>query len=143
MTATESTTTLRERRQAIVDEHLGAENAGDLERTLATFHDRPRYVMLGQELDGHDAVSAGLTALLSAFPDFCYHVTETHHADAAVILYGHFTAHHRGAYSGIEATDRTVDVPGVAIFHFDEDRLLDETVVFDNDQLVRQIGGRE
>ncbi len=44
---------LRERREAIVNEHVAAENRHDIEATIATFH-HPRYEMipLGVPADG-------------------------------------------------------------------------------------------
>ena len=42
MTTSSSSLKLRERRDAIVQEHIAAEKAHDIPRTIATFH-RPRY----------------------------------------------------------------------------------------------------
>jgi steroid delta-isomerase-like uncharacterized protein len=136
-----TTNGLRARRQAIVDEHLLAERELDFDRALKTFHDRPNYVMLGEEIDGEDAVRAMYTVLFASFPDFDYQVTKTYHSDDAVILYGNLTGTHGGPYMGIEATGREIKVPAVGIFNFEEDRLLNETVVFDNETLLRQVSG--
>lgn len=130
---------MRDRRQAIVDEHVEAENAGDLDRALKTFHAHPHYVMLGTELDGEEAVRTALTALFTSFANFNYHITKTHHADEAVILLGYFTATHSGSYMGIAPRGRQISVPGVAIFDFEKDRLLNETVFFDTNFLLRQL----
>ena len=42
---------LRERREAIILEHIDAENRHDVEGTIATFH-RPRYEVNGVPSDG-------------------------------------------------------------------------------------------
>ena len=55
MTATDNITSLRQRREAIVNQHADAENRHDVEATIATF-DRPRYEVNGQPSDGAEAV---------------------------------------------------------------------------------------
>jgi predicted ester cyclase len=134
---------LRTRRQAIIDEHVNAENEADVERALKTFHEHPHYEMLGNEVDGEEAVRELLTGLFTAIGGFHYHITATHHADEAVILYGNFTGTHTGVYLGIEPTGRKIDAPAMALFDFDGDRLLNETVIFDNDLLRRQMLGQD
>jgi hypothetical protein len=60
---------LRERREAIMTEHLAAENRHDIEAAIATFH-RPRYEVNGEESDGEEAVRDLLQELMAGFPDF-------------------------------------------------------------------------
>ena len=131
---------LRERREAIVREHVEAENRQDIAATIATF-DHPRYEVNGEESDGEGAVHDLLHGLLTAFPDF--HAEEAgriHHADDAVIVEARVTATHEGAFAGIPPTGRQVDYPLVAIFEFEEDRLICEKVHFDMATILRQIG---
>ena len=130
---------LRERREAIVNEHLAAENRHDVEATIATFH-RPRYEVNGEESDGEAAVRDLLADLMTGFPDFHAEVGKIHHADDAVIGEGRITGTHNGEFAGVPATGRRVDYPGVVIFEFDEDRLLCEKVYFDGATLLTQIG---
>ena len=129
----------RERREAIVREHVEAENRQDIAATIATF-DHPRYEINGEESDGEGAVHDLLQDLLTAFPDFHAHEGRVRHADDAVISEGRVTGTHKGAFAGIPPTGRRVDYPLVAIFVFEEDRLVCETVYFDTATILRQIG---
>jgi steroid delta-isomerase-like uncharacterized protein len=129
---------LRERREAIVAEHLAAENRHDIEATIATFH-RARYQVNGETSDGETAVRELLGELLTGFPDFHATVEKVHHADNAVIGEGRITGTHKGPFSGVPATGRPVDYPIVAIFEFEEDRLLCEKVYFDGATILTQI----
>jgi steroid delta-isomerase-like uncharacterized protein len=130
---------LRERREAIVNEHIAAENRHDIEATVATFH-HPRYEVNGEESDGEAAVRDLLQELMAGFPDFQVEVGKTYHADDAVIGEGRITGTHGGEFAGVPATGRRVDYPAVAIFEFDEDRLLCEKVYFDGATILTQIG---
>ena len=55
MTAVDNITSLRQRREAIVNQHAEAENRHDVEATIATFH-QPRYEVNGEPSDGEEAV---------------------------------------------------------------------------------------
>ena len=130
---------LRERREAIVSEHVDAENRHDVEATIATF-ERSRYEVNGEESDGESAVRDLLGELMGAFPDFRVDVERLRHAEDAVIGEGRVTGTHQGPFGGIPATGRPVDYPAVAIFEFEEDRLVCEKFHFDSATLLRQIG---
>jgi steroid delta-isomerase-like uncharacterized protein len=132
---------LRERREAIVNEHVAAENRHDVEATIATF-DQPRYeaMPLGVSSDGAAAVRELLQGMMDGFPDFNAEVQQMHHADDAVICEVRMTGTHRGPWAGVPATGRTIDVPMACIFDFDDDRLVCEKLYFDLATLLRQIG---
>ena len=55
MTPVDDITSLRQRREAIVNQHADAENRHDVEATIDTFH-HPRYEFTGHPSDGEDAV---------------------------------------------------------------------------------------
>ena len=132
---------LRERRDAVVREHVAAENRHDVEATIATF-DRPRYEVMpfGDASDGETAVRELLQDLMGGFPDFHAEVEKTHHADEAVICEARITGTHNGSFAGIPPTGRQVDIPMVGIFDFDQDRLVCEKVFFDFAPVRRQVG---
>jgi steroid delta-isomerase-like uncharacterized protein len=132
---------LRERREAIVNEHVAAENRHDVEATIATF-DQPRYeaMPLGVPSDGAAAVRELLQGMMDGFPDFNAEVQRMHHADDAVICEVRMTGTHRGPWAGVPATRRRIDVPMACIFDFDDDRLMCEKLYFDVATLLRQIG---
>lgn len=132
---------LRERREAVVAEHVAAENRHDVEATIATFH-RPRYEVMpfGEPSDGESAVRDLLQELMAGFPDFHAEVQKLHHADDAVIVEGRATGTHDGPWAGIPATGRRVEFPLACIFDFEDDRLVCEKVYFDVATLLGQLG---
>lgn len=112
---------LHQQREAIVLEHVEAENRHDIDATLATFHS-PRYEVNGETSDGDAAVRGLLGELMTAFPDFHAEGQKLHHADDAVIAEARVTGAHRGPLAGIPPTGRRVDYPLVGIFEFEGDR---------------------
>jgi steroid delta-isomerase-like uncharacterized protein len=130
---------LRQRREAIVLEHIAAENRHDVEGTIATFHS-PRYEVNGQPSDGEGAVRDLLQELMTGLPDFHVETRKMHHADDAVIGEALITGTHNGTFAGIPATGRPVEVPMAAIFDFEEDRLLCEKVYYDVATILIQLG---
>jgi steroid delta-isomerase-like uncharacterized protein len=131
---------LRQRREAIVTEHVEAENRHDVGATIATFHQQARYEVNGETSDGEAAVRDLLQDLMAGFPDFHVEIKTIHHADDAVIGEGRITGTHEGPFGGLPATGRAVDYPAVAIFEFEEDRLQCEKVYFDSATILTQIG---
>jgi steroid delta-isomerase-like uncharacterized protein len=130
---------LRERREAIVREHVDAENRHDVEATIATFHD-PNYTVNGAPSDGEAAVRELLQGLMDGFPDFHGEIEKLHHAEEVVFGEARFTGTHKGEFNGIPPTGKRVDVVVAAIFEFDEDRLLRERVYYDTATILQQIG---
>ena len=131
--------TLRERREAIVLEHIAAENRHDVEATIATF-DRPRYEVNGEPSDGEAAVRELLQGLMDGFPDFHSEVETLHHDDEVVISEARITGTHTGSFAGIPPTGKPIDVVMAAMFEFEDDRLLCEKVYYDLSTILRQIG---
>jgi steroid delta-isomerase-like uncharacterized protein len=139
MTMIDSTTSLRQCREAIVKQHAEAENRHDVEATIATFH-RPRYEVNGQPCDGEAAVRELLQGLMDGFPDLHAEIGKMRHADDAVFGETLITGTHDGEWAGIPPTGRRVEVPVAAIFEFDGDRLLCEKVYMDFAAVLTQIG---
>jgi steroid delta-isomerase-like uncharacterized protein len=139
VTVIDSTTSLRQRREAIVKQHAEAENRHDVEATIATFH-RPRYEVNGQPSDGEAAVRELLQGLMHGLPDLHAEIGDMRHADDAVFGETLITGTHDGEWAGIPPTGRRVEVLVAAIFEFDEDRLLCEKVYMDFAAVLTQIG---
>jgi steroid delta-isomerase-like uncharacterized protein len=139
--ATDTAVTVRERREAIVREHVEAENRHDGEATLATF-DHPRYEIIatGEVFDGAAEVQSFYDENYGAFPDFTVTLEHIHNADGSVVAEATITGTHLGVYRGLPATGRSVRWPICAVFVFDQDRLLGERVYFDVGTLLRQLG---
>lgn len=139
MTAIDNITGLRQRREAIIHQHVEAENRHDIEATIATFH-RPRYEVNGQSSDGEHAVRSLLQGLMGGFPDLHAEMGPLRHADDAVFGEALITATHLGEWAGIAPTGRRVQMAMAGIFEFDDDRLLCEKVYVDFAAVLTQIG---
>ena len=133
--------TLRERREAVVREHMESENRQEFEVTLRTFA-HPRYELIapGEVFDGEAAVRGYYAASRAAFPDQRNAVHAIHHADDAVIVEFDLLGTHRGPFRGIPATGRAFTCRMVALFLFDGERIVCERVYFDAATILRQLG---
>jgi steroid delta-isomerase-like uncharacterized protein len=134
---------LRDRREAVVREHMEFENRRDFERTLATFaHPRYELIATGEVYDGKDAVSRYYAASRAVFPDQRNQVLALHHADDAVIVEFDLMGTHKGTLRGIPATGREFKCRMVALFLFEsgQDRIVCERVYYDSATILRQLG---
>jgi predicted ester cyclase len=140
--ATTAISSVRARREAIVNAHIEAETVNhDTAATVATFR-HPRYEVpaLGAIADGAEAVSGLVGGLMAAFPDFYVHQSGLHHADDAVIVEARFGGTQRGIWAGFEPTGKRMEVQAVLIFVFEGDDLVCEKVYFDHATVLRQLG---
>ena len=137
----DSASGLRERREAVVREHMESENRHEFDVTLRTFS-RPRYeiVPTGETFDGAEEVSRYYETSRAAFPDQRNEVRALHHSDDAVIVEFDLLGTHRGPLRGIPATGREFRCPMVAFFFFEGDRIRCERVYFDAATILRQLG---
>src|SRR5581483_11385367 len=99
---------LRERRLAIVREHMESENTHDFDVTMATF-DHPRYEIIptGDVYDGPEEVARYFETTRAAFPDQRNENTTLRCADDAVIAEFDLLGTHQGELRGIAATGRS------------------------------------
>jgi steroid delta-isomerase-like uncharacterized protein len=132
---------LRARREALVIEHMESENVHEFDVTLATFH-HPRYeiVPTGDVYDGAEAVNAYFQQTRRAFPDQRNELITLHHADDAVIIEFWLRGTHLGSFRGLPPTGRSFECKTVAVFVFEEDRLVCERAYFDSATILRQLG---
>lgn len=131
----------RAEREAIVTEHVAAENRRDVAGTVATFA-APRYEVIptGEVIEGAEAVSAMLDETMRAFPDLTITTHATHHADDAVLVEVTFEGTHLGSWRGLPATRRRISYRMCNVFVFDGDQLLCERLYFDMATALRQVG---
>jgi steroid delta-isomerase-like uncharacterized protein len=137
-----ATPTLRERREAVVREHMETENRLDFEATLRTFaHPRYELIATGEVFDGPDAVRGYYAASRGAFPDQRNTIHALHHTDDGVIVEFDLLGTHRGPMRGIPPTGREFTCRMIALFLFDAgDRIVCERVYFDSATILRQLG---
>jgi steroid delta-isomerase-like uncharacterized protein len=132
---------LRDRREAIVREHMESENRHEFDVTLGTFH-HPRYeiVATGEVYDGQEQVQEYFRTTRTAFPDQRNELIALHHAEDAVVAEFLLKGTHRGELRGIAPTGKEFTCRCVALFLFDEDRLICERVYFDALTILGQLG---
>jgi steroid delta-isomerase-like uncharacterized protein len=127
----------------VVDEHVRFENQHDLKGIMGTFGARARYddEPWDAHYNGRDEVHAFYQGLLKALPGLHIDVQRRHASDTAVVLEVIIRGRHLGAWRGLPATGRQIEIPLCGIFTFDdEDRLAGEKIYYDRATLLRQLG---
>ena len=134
-------TTMRERREAVVREHMESENRHEFDVTLRTFaHPRYELIATGDVYDGAEEVSRYYGTTRAAFPDQRNEVHAIHQADDAVIVEFDLLGTHKGPLRGISPTGREFRCRMVAFFFFQGDRIVCERVYYDTATILRQLG---
>ena len=132
---------VREKREAIVREHVASENRADYEATLETFaHPRYEFPGSGEVFEGPDAVARYYEEMKVGFPDRLDVLLEVHHADDAVVIEFDARGTHLGPYRGLPPTGRAFQCRMSAVMVFEDERLVCERVYFDTPTILRQLG---
>lgn len=140
-----TSTDLKQRRLAVLEEHFRSEVDQDFDATLATFLDHGRYeiVPTGEVFDTDEDVRAYHVRTRTAFPDQHHENVRFHFADDdTVISEFDLLGTNLGEFFGQAPTGRAYRVPTIAVFEFapDGDHIVCERVYFDSASLVTQIG---
>ena len=132
---------LRKKREEIVREHMDSENRHEFDATLETF-EHPRYELIptGEVHDGPEEVMDYFEETRRAFPDQRNELLALHHADDAVLVEAVIRGTHKGPLRSLPPTGREWELPILAIFMFDGDKLTCERVYFDQTTVLRQLG---
>jgi steroid delta-isomerase-like uncharacterized protein len=133
---------VRERREALVLEHMESENRHEFDVTMATF-EHPRYELIptGDVFDGTEEVDRYYDETRTAFPDQRNELITMYHADDAVIIEAMLYGTHLGSFRGLPPTGRQFEMRFLAIFEFEGDiGLVCERVYFDSATVLRQLG---
>ena len=138
-----STMTRREARLQRVEEHVGFENAHDLDGILGTLAPEPVF----QDLAWNDTrvglpeVRAHYAELLRGIPNLAIDVSRCHAADETVLLEATVRGTHIGTLHGLPATGRRFEFPLCAVYTFDEeDRVAGERIYYDRATVLAQVG---
>ena len=132
---------LRAAREALVREHMESENRHDFDTTMGTFH-HPRYELIatGDVYDGPEEVERYFEESRRAFPDQRNELLALHHADDAVLVEAVIRGTHKGPLRNLPPTGKEYELPILAMFMFDGDKLMCERVYFDQMTVLRQLG---
>ena len=135
------TAAMRKKREEIVLEHMESENRHEFGVTLETF-DHPRYELIGTGYvyDGPQQVSAYFEESRTAFPDQRNELRALHHTDDGVMVEAIIRGTHTGPLRSLPPTGREYELPIMAFFVFEEDRLVCERVYFDQLTVLKQLG---
>ena len=135
---------LRERRLAVVREHMESENHHDFETSLGTF-DHPRYelVATGEVYDGAEQVAEYYRTSRAAFPDQRNENVVLHYAEDAVVAEFDLLGTHEGELRGIAPTGKSFRCRMCALFLFarGSERITCERIYFDQATIAQQLLG--
>lgn len=139
--ASDTGASLRERREALVREHMESENRHDFDATMSTFaHPRYELIATGDVYDGEEQVLGYFAESRTAFPDQRNELIALHHADDAVIAEFDLLGTHLGPLRSLPPTGRTFRCRMTSFFIFDGERIVCERVYFDQASILRQLG---
>jgi steroid delta-isomerase-like uncharacterized protein len=135
------TAAMRRKRESIVREHMDSENRHEFDATLDTFH-HPRYELIGtgEVYDGPEEVTRYYEDTRRAFPDQRNELLALHHADDAVLVEAVVRGTHNGPLRSLPPTGRRFELRILAMFVFEDDKLVCERVYFDQSTVMRQLG---
>lgn len=91
-------------------------------------------------LQGHDGALQLLAAYTVAFPDFRLAIDDLLVDGENVTLRWTFTGTHQGTLGAIQASGKSVSVPGIAIFQIADGKAREVRMVWDKYALMQQIG---
>jgi steroid delta-isomerase-like uncharacterized protein len=132
---------LRERREAVVREHMESENHHDFDTTIGTFaHPRYEIIATGDVYDGETEVRRYFAETRAAFPDQRNELIALHHAEDAVIVEFDLLGTHLGPLRSLPPTGRAFRCRMTAFFVFEGERIVCERVYFDQATILRQLG---
>lgn len=138
------TDSLRERREAVVREHMDSENRHEFDATMQTF-DHPRYEIIatGDVYDGVGEVAEYYRTSRAAFPDQRNENVVLYHADDAVIAEFDLLGTHEGELRGIPPTGKSFRCRMCALFLFEPggEGIVCERIYFDQATIARQLLG--
>ncbi|HWX74509.1 MAG TPA: ester cyclase [Solirubrobacteraceae bacterium] len=134
-------TSLRDRREAIVREHMESENRHDFDATIDTFaHPRYEIIATGEVFDGEAEVRRYYAETRAAFPDQRNELRALHHTDDGVVVEFDLLGTHLGQLRSLAPTGRAFRCRMSALFIFDGERIACERVYFDQVTILRQLG---
>lgn len=134
--------TERERNQLVLAKHMAAEDAHDLEGTLATIHPDALFedLPIGLVLRGREETARHYNLWWRAF-ELQTDAGILHWvSDKLLIGESHFIGNHVGEFLGIAPTGNSIRFPFSVIVKFRDGLLLSEKFYYDLNDIMAQIG---
>ena len=132
---------LRVRREAVVREHMVAENEHRWDDVMATFKPgaaRYELVASGEVFEGEEEVRDYWRAGRLVIPDQRNEVIALHHGDDSVVAEFWLRGTHSG---GGRPSGRSFEARMIAVFEFDGDQIVNERAYWDRETITRQLRG--
>ena len=135
-------TQLTRRNTAVLQRHVSAETAFEMEATLATltedclFEDVPS----GQAYRGREAVRGYYDAWWNAFGNVPAHSRRYVPDGDCLIVETRFVGRHKGPWQGIAPTGNAIDLPVAIFVSFRDGLMAGERFYYDRGTLLAQIG---
>ena len=132
-------------RLQLVEEHIRAENAHDVDAIMKTFGKNPTFALNADTFVGHESIRGLYKGFgfggADGFAQVHVEVERRHISDDAIILEVTLTGEHTRTWQGIPPTGRKFTIPLCAVFPFDEEgKLAGERVYLDGALLLKQLG---
>jgi steroid delta-isomerase-like uncharacterized protein len=142
--STAPTRTSREIREAVVREHIAAENRHEPDAVVATFspakaaYDIPAMGEAGRPPNA-EAVRQMWVAVLRAFPDFHIEHAPLLHGDDHVFVEIVMSGTQAEDFAGIPANGGAFETRVACLYEFEDDELVRERVYMDFADITRQL----
>lgn len=126
----------------VLQQHVAAETAFDMEGTLATLTDDCAFedVPSGEIYRGHEGVRRYYREWWDAFGNVPSGSRRYVPAEDCLIVETRFIGSHRGRYRGVEPTGRPIDLPVAIFVSFRDGLMVGERFYYDRATLLAQIG---
>jgi steroid delta-isomerase-like uncharacterized protein len=127
---------------AVHDEHVAAEHRHDHEAAAATYVEDGyyEYVPLGVRIEGRDNIAANYAIGNAAYPDSRFDIEGVIVEEPFLMHWGTLHGTVTGPFLGQEPTGRTIALPFVARFEFEDGKMKGEKIWFDLATLCDQAG---
>lgn len=129
----------QERNMDVIRRMLAAGDAGDLTVTEEVFSSDIVVHFGASDLARGDALEL-IRSALSAFPDMQHDVEDLFAVEDKVVLRGSITATHRSEFQGIAATGKTITIGQIAIYRFEEGKIVEYWEQVDLLGMMQQLG---
>jgi steroid delta-isomerase-like uncharacterized protein len=126
----------------VQDEHIAAENRGDVDAAVATFVDDCflEIVALGLKFEGKQGVALQYATLFYTFPDAVLSIDGRAFGDDVLAEWGTFAGTMKGEFMGLAPTGRRLDLPFIAVVSFKDGLMQSERAYYDIASLCDQLG---
>ena len=123
--------------RTLIDE---AFNKGDLSVLETIIHPEYRYWSPDSEMRGIGQLAEFIQTFRNAFPDLHIEIDEFFNSQDRSCTAVTLTGTHEQDFMGIPATRKSVDVKGMIISRFEDNKIIEEREILDNLTFFQQLG---